>query len=47
MLFHRTPSDWGSRDGLTGTGSEELLVGSRRTWPEVVGWLSGGEEALG
>lgn len=40
MLFHRATSDWGSRDGLTETGSDELVVGSSRIWAEVGGWLN-------
>ncbi len=40
MLFHRAASDWGSRDGLTETGSEELVVGSSKIWAEVGGWLN-------
>lgn len=41
MLFHRAASDWGSRDGLTEAGSEELVVGSSMIWVEVGGWLNG------
>lgn len=40
VLFHRAASPWGSRDGLTETGSEELVVGSTRIWAEVGGWLN-------
>lgn len=40
MLFHRAASDWGSRDGLTETGSEELVAGSSRIWEEVGVWLN-------
>lgn len=40
MLFHGAASDWGSRDGLTETGSEELVVGSSRILAEVGGWLN-------
>lgn len=40
MLFHRVASEWGSRDGLTETGSDELVAGSSRIWAEVVGWLN-------
>lgn len=41
MLFHRAASDWGSTDGLTETGSEELVVGFSRIWADVGGWLNG------
>lgn len=40
VLFHKVASPWGSRDGLTETGSEELVVGSTRIWAEVGGWLN-------
>lgn len=40
MLFHRAASDWGSRDGFTTAGVEELVVGSSRIWEEVGGWLN-------
>lgn len=40
VLFHTAASPWGSRDGLTETGSEELVVGSTRIWAVVGAWLN-------
>lgn len=40
VLFHRAGSDCGSSEGLTGIGSEELVVGSSRIWADVGGWLN-------
>lgn len=37
VRFHRGASDSDSRDGLTETGSDELVDGSGRIWVEVGG----------
>lgn len=39
-LFDRVVPDWGSSDGLTEVGSEELDVGSSRIWLDVWGLLN-------